>query len=73
MPKKRKAKIRFDESVLQLESKLAYQINRKQRKKEYKLSVSKYFLRIKQLQKLGEKYEKYINSIKNKENNLNYK
>ena len=62
MSKKRKKRnrIRLEESISELESKLSYQIDKKQKIKEYKSKVSNYLLRVKQLQKLGEKYEKYL-------------
>ena len=62
MSKKRKKRnrIRLEESISELESKLSYQIDNKQKIKEYKSKVSNYLLRVKQLQKLGEKYEKYL-------------
>ena len=58
--RKKRNRIRLEESISELESKLSYQIDNKQKIKEYKSKVSNYLLRVKQLQKLGEKYEKYL-------------
>lgn len=61
--RKKKSKITLEESISHLESKLSYQIHKKQRIKEYKSKRVKYLIRVEQFQNLREEIEKYISKV----------